>query len=139
MNKTERKNKTNLVINWPVNGELFTVKQLWASNPQFPAEITLRVRVDNAIKREKNVALIGYKNSGKGRPSMILSMNPVSQELLDQAYKDGVQKPEPTAVQPVINILEVNNTTSISTTEQTIIDIPVNAPTEPEMSLTNNN
>jgi hypothetical protein len=122
MNKTDRKNKTNLVVNWPSQGNYFTVKELLEKhNPNF-IEITLRVRVDKAIKKDKSVAIIGYKNVGKGRPTMILAMNPVTQDLLDRAYKDGIQPPE---IKPLVTVMDV--TTSISTSDTTptsIIDIP---------------
>jgi len=111
MNKTDRKNKTNLVINWPEHGKLFTIKDLLASNPDF-VEITLRVRVDKAIKKDNTVSIIGYKNTGKGRPTMILSMAPITQKLLDDAYASGIQPPES---KPVVAVIDV--TTPVSTSE----------------------
>lgn len=126
MNKTDRKNKTNLTVNWPTHGNYFTVKELWKQyNPNF-IEITLRVRVDKAIKKDNTVAIIGYKNVGKGRPTMILAMNPITQELLDKAYAEGIQPPE---TKPLVTVMDV--TTSISTSDPTpVADIPVNIPSD---------
>ena len=120
MNKTDRKNKTNLIVTWPSHGNLFTIKDLLASNPDF-IEITLRVRVDKAIKKDKSVAIIGYKNVGKGRPTMMLSMNPVTQEFVDAAYATGIQPPE---IRPLVTVMDVN-VTSVSTSETSATEIPV--------------
>jgi len=125
MNKTDRKNKTNLVVTWPIDNNWFTIKSLLASNPDFK-EITLRVRIDNAVKKEKLVSIIGYKNSGKGRPTMCLAMNPVTKELLNKAYnQDGIQPPE----NKPINVLDIA-TTPISTSDTPPVIIPTtNIPT----------
>lgn len=122
MNKTDRKNKINLTVNWPTNGSYFTVKELWEQyNPNF-IEITLRVRVDKAIKKDKTVAIIGYKNVGKGRPTMILAMNPVTQDLLDKAYADGIQPPE---IKPLVTVMDVTAPISTSDVIPTpTVDIP---------------
>ena len=112
MNKTDRKNKTNLNVTWPAVGGCFTLTDLMALNPGF-IQITLRVRLDNAIKKDKSVTLIGYKNFGKGRPKMILAMSPITQELLDKAYAEGVQPPE---VRPIVSA--INSATTVSTTEE---------------------
>lgn len=121
MNKTDRKNKTNLVMNWPEHGNLFTIKDLLAANPEF-VEITLRVRVDKAIKKENTVAIIGYKNTGKGRPTMIMSMNPVTQELLDSAYASGIQPPE---IKPIVSVIDVSAPVSTSDVTASTTDIPI--------------
>jgi hypothetical protein len=125
MNKTDRKNKTNQNINWPSHGSLFTIKELLEQhNPDFK-EITLRVRIDKAIKKDKLVSVIGYKNVGKGRPTMMLTMNPVSQDLLDKAYADGIQPPE---VKPLVTVMDVTATTTsvVEPSTASIIDIPIN-------------
>lgn len=131
MNKTDRKNKTNLTVTWPSHGTLFTIKELWASNPGF-YEITLRVRIDKAIKKDRLVSVIGHKNVGKGRPTMILSMNPVSQELLDSAYASGIQPPE---IKPLVTVASVTNTPpsdpqqeiSLESTDSTESDVSISA------------
>jgi hypothetical protein len=129
MNKTDRKNKTKQVVNWPTNGEYFTIKSLLGSNSEFK-QITLRVRLDKAIKSDKSVSVIGYRNNKKGRPEMILAMNPVSQTLLDKAYNEGIQKPESDQTN-IINVSDVNNT-AIPTSDHVhslpSTEIPVNNP-----------
>ena len=122
MNKTERNNKINLV-NWPEHNKLFTIKEFWKDLNPNSKEITLRVRLDNAIKKDKTVSVVGYKNTGKGRPIMILAMNPISQELLDKAYADGIQPPE---IKPLVTVMEVKSIpTSASETPSDEIDVPV--------------
>ncbi len=106
MNKTDRKNKTNLVVKWPTHGSYFTFEELVALNPDFK-EITLRVRLEKSMKTDKIVSLIGTKNVGKGRPVMVIAMNPVTQEMLDKAYiKDEIQPPQN---RPVVTIQNVTN------------------------------
>jgi len=124
MNKTDRKNKTKLVVNWPPHGSLFIIDELHNMNPEF-VKITLRVRLDKAIKKDKTVALIGYKNLKKGRPVMVLSMNPVEQSLLDEAYTTGgIQAPETNTIIPVISV-----TTSELVAEKVIYsDTKINDP-----------
>lgn len=121
MNKTDRKNKTNLVMTWPEHGKLFTIKDLLAANPEF-VEITLRVRVDKALKKDNTVSIIGYKNTGKGRPTMIMAMNPVTQDMLDAAYASGIQPPE---IKPVVSVIDVTTPISTSDTPATSTDIPI--------------
>lgn len=122
-NKTDRKNKTNLNVVWPEHGKLFTIKDLHAANPEF-VEITLRVRVDRAIKKDNTVTIIGYKNTGKGRPTMILAMSPVSQKMIDDAYATGIQPPE---IKPIVSAITVDNNISTegvpNTTEVSVEDV----------------
>lgn len=88
MNKTNRKNKTKLSVNWPKNS-IFTFKELHTQNSQFDKEITLRVRLTKAIN-EGTVVELGTKNLGKGRPLAVYSMTPVSDKLVETAKNDGV-------------------------------------------------
>jgi len=93
--KTQRKNKTNQVINWPPVNEYFTIDSLTKSNPHMltssGSDITLRVRLMNAVKEEpKTVSAIGTLNLGKGRPQLAFAMIPVSQEALDKAAANKV-------------------------------------------------
>lgn len=127
MNKTDRKNKTNLAVIWPDHGKLFTIKELWKMLNKDFVEITLRVRLDKAIKN-KTVAIVGYKNVGKGRPQMILAMNPITQDLLDKAYADGIQPPE---IKPIVTVMDIKPQTSTSDSiPSTIVtDIPVSITT----------
>lgn len=84
--KTNRKNKTNQVVNW-ING-FFTIEDLRAANPSF-VEITLRSRLKSA-KTENQIAEIGCIHSGKGRPKLVFANTPVSKEVLESARQAGV-------------------------------------------------
>ena len=91
--KTTRKNNTNLTIKWPSNDEYFTITSLIEQNPHMltssGSDITLRVRLRKAID-ENLVTEIGYKNVGKGRPTLAFSMTPVNPSVLLKADKDGI-------------------------------------------------
>jgi len=93
--KTQRKNQTNLQVNWPPDNSYWTVKDLIDKNPQFTAAITLRVRLTNAIKKFNTVAVIGDKMNSKGRPEMVLAMRQkdgtVRQSVIDAAKADGIR------------------------------------------------
>ena len=102
-NKTTRKNKTNLTINWPANTEYFTMDSLQSLNPNF-INITLRVRLTKAVAEEKIVAVIGTKNYGKGRPKLIMAMRPVLPCVLDKAKNDGVFIENETSLIPVMDV-----------------------------------
>lgn len=115
-NKTTRKNKTNLTINWPSNTEYFTTDSLQALNPSF-INITLRVRLKKAIEEESAVAVIGTKNGGKGRPKLIMAMRPVLQSVVDQAKQDPqIQIDDETKLIPFMDI----------TTQPTLVNPVVN-------------
>lgn len=87
MSKT-RKNKTNLVVEWP-DAAYFTIAELWALNNKFK-EITLRVRLTNAIEDGK-VAEIGSIPGGDGgRPRKVFALTPVTKIVLDKAESLGV-------------------------------------------------
>jgi hypothetical protein len=121
--KTQRKNKTKQVVSWPSHDTYFTIDSLVESNPHMltssGSDITLRVRLNKAITEEPyEVAVIGQKNCGKGRPQLVFAMRPVKQTAIDKAKSDGIsidinklvtvmeispQAPTPT-VTPVTNI-----------------------------------
>jgi hypothetical protein len=86
LKKTNRKNKTNLVVNWVNN--FFTIEDLHAANPNF-VEITLRSRL-NSAKKENQIAEIGCIHRGKGRPKLVFATTPVSKEVLESARQSGV-------------------------------------------------
>lgn len=92
MKKTDRKNKTNLVVTWPTN--VFTIEELNNANPDF-VNITLRVRLKNAIMDGK-VTEVGYLHNGKGRPRVVLACTPINDQHILEAknrgcvLKDGV-------------------------------------------------
>ena len=74
MDKKTRKNQTNLQVNWPSEDEYWTIKDLRKRNMHFNAEITLRVRLTNAIKKTNTVAVIGDKMNPHGRPEMVCAV-----------------------------------------------------------------
>ena len=97
--KTERKNKTNLVVNWPT-APFFTLEEVFALQPD-SKEITLRVRLAKEIEKGK-VAEIGCKTGGQGRPKKVFSFTPVPQSTLDLARSMNVQLVDQTRLQRVI-------------------------------------
>lgn len=99
MKKTDRKNKTNLVVTWPSN--IFTIKELNSQNPDF-VEITLRVRLKKAIETGE-VTEVGVLPNGKGRPTLVLSYGPVTPEKTMEAKNRGVLLTKPVVV-PMVNI-----------------------------------
>jgi hypothetical protein len=84
--KTNRTNKTNLVVKWLPN--YFTIKQLLANNSNF-VQITLRSRLDLA-KQSGLVTDIGHIHNGKGRPELVFAMTPVAKETLESARNAGI-------------------------------------------------
>ncbi len=107
--KTQRKNHTNLVLKFPSKDEYFTIKSLWAMNPEF-VEITLRVRLKKAIDEEKSVVEIGCKNTGNGRPIKAFAMTPVNPKILEKAKADGIMLQSLTL--PVIHITSKSSITT---------------------------
>ena len=106
MSNNQRKNKTNLAVEWPKK-PYFTIGELWALNPKF-VEITLRVRLTKAIEEEGKVAEIGTVPSGKGRPKKIFAYTPVTSNLLDKAESDGVNLVDK-AREKFVNVVSVTN------------------------------
>lgn len=86
MKKTNRKNKTNLVVNWPTGW--FTVDSLLSDNAEFE-KITLRVRINKALE-DKSVSVIGTLKGSKGRPKLVFATTPASQDILVDAKSHGV-------------------------------------------------
>ena len=112
--KTQRKNKTNQTIVWPTNEDYFTIKDLIKTNEHMltssKSDITLRVRLSKAITEENLVAAIGTRNSGKGRPELILSMRPVKQSVLDKAKSEKIFLAEDSKLIPVMEFSTTLNT-----------------------------
>jgi len=125
--KTQRKNKTKQVIAWPSQDTYFTIDTLIASNSHMltssGSDITLRVRLNKAITEENLVAVIGQRNSGKGRPQLVFAMKPVNQSLIEKAASEGISI-SISKVMPVVEIsaqvqpVRVGNITS--TTPSTV-------------------
>ena len=86
--KTDRKNKTNLTVNWPSNDTYFGVSELTNLNKEFIA-ITLRVRLKNALD-EGVVTQIGTVHGGKGRPKLAFAMSPLTEAAITAARSAGV-------------------------------------------------
>lgn len=87
--KTNRKNKTNLQVNWSkMNNKFFTIGDLLVENPQF-IDITLRSHV-NAAKKDNVIDDIGCIHNGKGRPKLVFTTVPVSKQVLEAARQAGV-------------------------------------------------
>jgi hypothetical protein len=80
--KTERKNKTNLVVKWPETA-YFIIEDLFKLQPE-AKWITLRVRLSKEIEKGL-VAEIGCKTGGQGRPRKVFAFTPVPQSTLDLA------------------------------------------------------
>jgi len=88
--KTGRKNRTNLVVQWPTK-PFWTVEQLWqleGKNTGFIL-ITLRVRLQQLVDRGE-VAVIGELKGDKGRPKKVYACEPVAQETLEAARAEGI-------------------------------------------------
>lgn len=118
--KTQRKNKTKQVIVWPSHDTYFTITDLVSANEHMltsaakPSDITLRVRLSKAITEENLVAVIGQKNSGKGRPQLVFAMRPVKQTAIEKASTDGIS----VSMAKVMPVMEITN-------QSTPIVIPV--------------
>jgi len=108
--KTQRKNKTKQIITWPSNDTYFTIDDLIQSNPHMltssGGDITLRVRLNKAITEDPfQVAVIGQKNCGKGRPQLVFAIRPVRQLVIDKAKEDGLTIVESSKLIPVMEIV----------------------------------
>lgn len=104
-NSDKRKNKTGQKLQ--ISNHIFTVEDLHQQNPGY-CNITLRVHLKEAIKSGKVIEL-GYINKGKGRPKMVMSPLPVTQELLNEAKERQVLLKKDL----VINVSSVDNSVEI--------------------------
>ena len=75
-------------VTWPTS-TYFTFKDLLKINSNFNKEITLRVRLSDAIESGK-VVEIGSIPGGLRRPPKVYTMVPVTQIALDKAEADGI-------------------------------------------------
>jgi len=114
MKKTDRKNKTNLVVNWPKN--IFTIEELNQANPEF-VNITLRVRLKKAIM-DNMVSELGYLHNGKGRPRLVLACSPITQEHIAEAKSNGVVLKDGLSVN-VLSVTASKEESVITMTEST--------------------
>jgi len=113
MKKTNRQNKTGLTVNWPTGFYTMepseshpNIDSLWNHNQHFVL-ITLRVRLTNAMA-DNQVVKLGTIKGGKGRPKLVFTNAPVSQETIDAARNAGVVLEE--NIPNVVNVVTVNPT-----------------------------
>ncbi len=115
--KTQRKNKTKQVIAWPSHDTYFTIDTLIESNNHMlttsGSDITLRVRLNKAVTEENLVAVIGQRNSGKGRPQLVFAMRPVKQTAVEKANTDGISV-SLAKVMPVMEITAQSTTPTVT-------------------------
>ena len=109
--KTERKNKTNQVVSWPAHDEYFTIETLKQKNPHMltssGSDITLRVRLSDAITNKKTVVAIGTKNLGKGRPRLVFVMTPVNQIALNKAKADDIMLVDESKIVQIVEVTPI--------------------------------
>ena len=86
-NKTDRKNKTNLNLEFPKT-PYFTIEELHQLNAEF-VNITLRVRFMKVIEAGEAIE-IGNKTGGQGRPQKVFALTPVAKETFEEARKSIV-------------------------------------------------
>ncbi len=124
--KTERKNKTNQSVTWPSHDEYFTIDSLIEINPHMItappkcSDITLRVRLSDAITKKKTVAVIGTLNCGKGRPKLAFAMTPVTQASLDKAKAEGIILLDETKL---VTVMEMKPLTEVTPVEVVPVQI----------------
>ncbi len=123
MKKTDRKNKTNLTVTWPSN--VFTIKELNASNPEF-VEITLRVRMKKAIESGE-ITEIGVLHNGKGRPTLVFVYGTPTKEHIEEAKNRQVILKDASTV----NVIKITNM-------PTTVDIFDRKITETKINVSNN-
>ncbi len=111
MKKTNRKNNTNLNIDWTGVTGHFTIDTLHTTNSQYTAIITLRTHVKDA---EKNgvIAELGTAHNGKGRPKKVYAKTPVCSNVIEAARNAGVNLNEQFNTVPVVNV-SVSNTDAV--------------------------
>jgi hypothetical protein len=117
-----RSNRTSLTVNWPSNDTYFTVNDLVAANPQF-VRITLTVRLDKAVKKDKLVACIGTLKGSLGAPSKVYVTTPVKQSTLDLAQNNGV---ELVSQSELMNVLTITAPQSTNITNPSASAVKVN-------------
>ena len=103
MNET-RKNKSKQSVNWPSTSYFTIIELLKNHNPSFK-EITLRVRLTNAITSGK-VVEIGTVPGGKGRPQKVFCLAPATPNILNKAIQNNIVLVE--SVEKIINVVNVS-------------------------------
>lgn len=133
MKKTNRQNKTGLVVNWPTGFYTMepseshpNIENLRSHNEHFVL-ITLRVRLTNAME-ENQVVKLGTIKGSKGRPKLVFANAPVSQETIEAARAAGVVLED--NIPNVVNVVTVKPT-EVDHTDNIEVPIHTNA-TVPE-------
>jgi hypothetical protein len=103
--KTERKNKTNIVVNWPKT-PLFTVDDVFSLNADCK-HITLRVRLTKEIEANR-AAEIGCKTGGQGRPKKVFAFTPVPESTLNLARSQQITLVDQNRLQKLSSIPSVS-------------------------------
>ena len=124
-NKNTRKNKMNFSVVWPTT-PYFTIKDLIKLNPKF-VEITLRVRLTNAIDEEDRFAEIGFVPGAKGRPQKIFAPTPVTKDVLDKAEEAGISLVDK-ARDKFIGVVSVTNITNVPVPVSDSMPVHIGAP-----------
>ena len=109
--KTERKNRTNLVVEWPKT-PFFTLEDVFALQPD-AKEITLRVRLTKEIEKGK-AAEIGWKTGEQGRPKKVFAFTPVSQSTLEAARQQNITLVDQIRLQKLASVPVVSSSSVIS-------------------------
>lgn len=115
--KTERTNKTNLVVNWPTT-DYFTIEDLWALNPEF-INITLRVRLTKELEKGV-VAEIGCKTGGQGRPKKVFALTPIRRSVLDLARTNNITLIDESKLQGLLGVTTPSVTNIVTPTPVTV-------------------
>lgn len=110
----EQKNNTKNKIIWPRKMH-FTIDELFALNPQFNAEITLRVRItgENGEIVKGKVAEIGCIRGQQGRPQKVYALTPITKIILEKAKADGIDIEQS---EKLFNVMSVKNPPAVPTT-----------------------
>jgi hypothetical protein len=88
------------------------------------SDITLRVRLNKAVTEENLVAVIGQRNSGKGRPQLVFAMRPVKQTAVEKASTDGIS----VSMAKVMPVMEITNQPPATPTVTPVTNITTAAP-----------
>jgi len=104
--KTERKNKTNLVVEWPKTPFFTIIDDLFELNKD-AKHITLRVRLNKEIEAGR-IAEIGCKTGEQGRPKKVYAFTPVPQSTLDLARQQNITLVDQSRLQKLVAVPAVS-------------------------------
>lgn len=136
MSEIKTKKKT-LEVMWPSCDEYWTFKDLHQRNPQFVADITLRVRLTNAIEKEKSVAVIGDKMISIGRPQMVLAVREngkVKQSVIDAAVASGIRLSDSLSSESISPVVVATATTTTENVKEPVESVSLHESVEKSMA-----